>query len=500
MLSRSEGQGFLFAPGASEQGAVAGVPAEPGAERSIGTSEPAPPGWSWFDSSVGFGQTVPRPAVRPSEAPGEPRRAAGAVMDRAPALGARQVSLLLRCAKKLQAVSDEQALARTVLASAAQGTGLTNAALLRPTEDWGELGLIASRGEIAGDGAGPRLSRSLLVRAAAGEPVRLDGGPGSVAASCRGVAALNIADAVCVPLNPHQAVAAYLYLDVRGPTWEGPAAGLEKFAAALGELAAMAWANLLRRDIEHRYHQVATDLEAASRAQRLLLPERRHEIGPFVCLNESRPGRTMSGDFLDAIRLDHQRLAVMVGDVTGKGAAASVLMSLCQGFLNARLGQQQDLASVVADLNQYVEQRGGEQPLVTLWVAILDPLANALHYVDAGHGYAARLDAAGHVEPLQQGGGMPIGAMPGASYQTATHALYPGDTLLIASDGAAEQTAPAGGDGAGEALGWSRLLEVFRQTAHHRDPVAALFDTITDHAGQADLSDDTTIGWVRYQG
>jgi len=79
-------------------------------------------------------------------------RASVSVVDQAAGLGTWQVSLLLDCAQRLQSAGDEQALAEVVLEAATRGTGLTNAALLRPTSDWSQIGLVASRGETdAGD-------------------------------------------------------------------------------------------------------------------------------------------------------------------------------------------------------------------------------------------------------------------------------------------------------------------------------------------------------------
>src|SRR5258708_24458828 len=99
---------------------------------------------------------------------------------------------------------------------------------------------------------------------------------------------------------------------------------------------------MMRIDRERRAAQLEADLTAAAAAQQWILPQQDGSFGRFHYVGQSTPGRHVGGDFYDLIDLGSQRLALAIGDVSGKGVAASVLMTATQGFLHAALQESAD--------------------------------------------------------------------------------------------------------------------------------------------------------------
>ena len=409
----------------------------------------------------------------------------------------RKLALLLEFAEAIHAAQDEQGLAEAVLDAAVAGTGFTNAAVARPVTEDGRTDVIAHRGAVLGDGTTPRLSRSLIHEASAGSPARLArrSDPPDQAMS---IVALSIEEALCVPILLGSAVAGVLYLDVRagGASPAGRAGDAGGFAIGLARLAAMAWANLMRVDMERRQARMEAELNAAAESQRYLMPPREAHVGPFGYVGECRPARDVGGDFFDVIPLEGNRLAVALGDVTGKGVPASVLMTASKGFLYAALSEHGDPGRAVTELNRFLEPRCQDDRFLTLWVGVLDGEARTLSYVDGGHGYAMIVAGDGQLDRLNASTAPLVGVLPGAEYETTTMPLPDAGRLLVVSDGIIEQS-PAGGMPADQ-FAMTGIETCLRSLPPDEDAIIALFDAVERFAGTAALADDATAVMVRW--
>lgn len=404
------------------------------------------------------------------------------------------LALLLESAAAIHAATSESELAERLIDVAIRGTGLVNAALLRPVDNHGHYEVIASRLGAMAERAGPAsFSRSLLSAAARGQVAELGGQlAGNVSES---IVIMKINAALCVPLMLGGSPAAFLYLDSRGSTPQSLRPNAAGFCVALGRMASLALANLKRQDMERREAQLNAELEAAATAQKCILPPRATTHGPLTVLGESRPGRHVGGDFFDIIPLANGRLALAVGDVSGKGISASVLMTASQGFLHAALEREQDLAQAVTALNRFIHPRRPASKFVTLWAAILDPGARTLHYVDAGHSYAVLRRGDGTLQQLDDGGGLPVGVDDSTVYHASATTFDAGDGLMVVSDGIVEQFPPRGDASDYQQFGMKGLLRHLQDM--HDDPVAALFEALVAYAGTDKLADDATAVWVR---
>jgi phosphoserine phosphatase RsbU/P len=412
------------------------------------------------------------------------------------------LSLLLDGSSAIQAAVDEAGLAAVLLDLARRGTGMENATVLRALDAEGRVDeIVASSGSGHAVQAAMRFSRSLLAAASQGAVAEFSGD--AEADVAQSIIQSNVAMAICAPLMLGTTVAAYLYLDSRGAAGQRPkhlrpnAAG---FCQALCRMGGLALANLKRIDIERRAAHMEAELNAAAAAQRWILPREPIAAGSFVCVGQSRAGGYLGGDFFDAQVLADGRLAVCLGDVSGHGAAASVLMTAAQGFLHASLAAHGDLGRAIKSLNAFIQPRCPPESFVTLWTGIFDPKRMALDYIDAGHGYALLLKADQTVQALAENGGVPIGIDADFAYQTATVQLAPGERVLVISDGIIEQFgAESSPDGQRRQFDMDGVRAVIA-AAKGDDLLAQLFQALDRFAGGKGYSDDVTGVLVQWPG
>ncbi len=418
--------------------------------------------------------------------------------DTAPRLADTMLALLLESAAAIHSAADEKQLAELVMDAAIRGTGLMNAAMLRPLDASGHLEIIASKlsASAASAPGGASFSRSLIAAASQGVVAEL-GGSAMIGNISQSIVQLKINAAICVPLMLGPMVAAYLYLDSRGTLPQSLRPNASAFCVALGRMASLALANLKRLEMEIRNQAWQTELNAAAKAQAQIMPPRETHHGPLICIGETRPGQYVGGDFFAVIPLSNTRIAVAVGDVAGKGIAASVLMTATHGYLHAALKGHGDPGRAVTETNIFVNPRRPENKFVTMWIGVFDTEAGTLSYVDAGHSYALLKRADGTFQRLDEGGGLPIGVDDDLIYAAETVKISPGDKVLVVSDGLIEQFNPiASVPGLPRAqfdiTGVQKSFET-----NSPDEIGDLFKAVIDHAGTTQLSDDATAVLVR---
>ncbi|MFN4242787.1 MAG: SpoIIE family protein phosphatase [Tepidisphaerales bacterium] len=435
-------------------------------------------------------------------------------------LGTRLVDLLTTSTERLYAARSERELAEALLDVALSGTGMTTGAVLKVVDFTGRVEPIASR-QAPGTAGQALYSRSLVNRARQGQvaELRVDAVSGNLGES---VVQMKISSAICAPLLVGEAatpagerdVAALLYLDARAGTSPGSAGHPHAagFVMALARMGSLALANLKRLDMLDRERQREHDEKAAAEAQRLILPAREGRVGRFRYVGESRPGQTVGGDFFDVVPLSDDRLAVALGDVTGKGVPASVLMTASFGFLHSLLESGQDVATAARMLTRFLHPRRPASRFVTLWVGVFDLARRTLTYVDCGHGWAVLQHADGHFEPLDTGGGLPIGINDDWDYAPVSVPLEPGARAVIVSDGFVEQfglVVDASGRVSREQFGMEGVHKALATAARPSaesspapeppaDELKALYDAVIAFAGTPHLADDATailVSW-----
>lgn len=240
------------------------------------------------------------------------------------------------------------------------------------------------------------------------------------------------------------------------------------------------------------------ELSLAADIQRRLFPVSLPEIPGFELAARNRPAREVGGDTYDAIPVegsDPPETLCCVADVSGKGIAASLLMSNFQATLRALLLSRPPMADLAAGMNRLVWATTPMTKYVTAFLLALAPSSGRVRWVNAGHNDGFVIRAGGAPERMRAGG-KPIGLLPLGGYQERETTLEPGDVLFLYSDGVTEAQSPEE-----EELGDERLLRILTSARNSglaaADVVDRVFEAVDDHAGAAPQYDDITAMALR---
>ena len=258
----------------------------------------------------------------------------------------------------------------------------------------------------------------------------------------------------------------------------------------------LAEADRQRRALREAQARVAGELEAARRIQMGLLPaptELFPDEGRFMLAALLEPARTVGGDFYDCFMLDKDRLFFIVGDVSGKGLAASLFMALSKSLLKSiALRGARDPAEIFNRANAEISRDNPESLFVTAFAAIFDARNGQLLMCSAGHEPAVLGQPGAAPERLMHSGGPPLCVIRDYRYSSSEVQLAPGGWLCAVTDGVTEAM-----NERAELYGSARLLETLRGLSEPWAIVAAVQDDVRRFARQAEQSDDLTLMCVR---
>lgn len=215
---------------------------------------------------------------------------------------------------------------------------------------------------------------------------------------------------------------------------------------------------LLDERLEKR--RMEEELKVASEIQMRLQPFAPPRLEGWDMTGVSFPCREIGGDYYDFIqRKRDNRLVVAVGDVSGKGTGAALLMSSLHAAVRAQSQARSTISEVMGEINQYIFENSPPNKFLTLFYAELDPETGTLAYSNGGHNPPMMVRQNGDVERLETGG-LPIGMMQGVAYEQAIVTFEPGDVLVIYSDGITESV-----NERDEEFEEDRLIEVVKNNA-----------------------------------
>jgi hypothetical protein len=237
------------------------------------------------------------------------------------------------------------------------------------------------------------------------------------------------------------------------------------------------------------------DLETARKIQFDLVPGEVFLKDDVVVHARMRPARTVGGDLYDVVDLNDGRLAVIVGDVTGKGLPAALLMTSFLGSVRALLSAGLRGSELIAALNRHVCTNSSGGRFVTLFYGELDAATGSLTYVNAGHNPPFLLRADGAVERLEPTA-MVLGVAADAAVEARQTRIGPADRLLLFTDGLSEAF-----DRKDEEYGEERVRDSLLR-AHTLPPPAAVERLVADverFCGSVPLRDDMTLMLVARQ-
>lgn len=231
------------------------------------------------------------------------------------------------------------------------------------------------------------------------------------------------------------------------------------------------------------------EMRLACKIQMDLLPSDAPVIAGYDLAGRSIPAKAVGGDYFDFIQLDEHRIAVCLGDVSGKGMPAALLMANLQATLRGQAGEVISAEHCIRHSNAMMFKNTDIDKFVTLFYGILHSGQHALCYCNAGHNYPFLFHADGGHSRLDVGG-LVLGALEKFDFKEETIPLQPADTLVIFSDGISEAQNEEGED-----FGEERLAEVIGAAADTN--AVGIIDRVMDavHAftGDRPQFDDMTI-------
>ena len=187
--------------------------------------------------------------------------------------------------------------------------------------------------------------------------------------------------------------------------------------------------------------RIEQQLRLARTIQQTLLPKKIPELTGWSLDAYYQPAWEVGGDFYDFMEFQDGKLGLIIGDVTDKGVPSALVMATCRSLLRASAERLIAPGAVLQRVNDLLYEEIPANMFVTCFYAVLDPASGGLHYANAGHDLPYLLNQGGQVEELRATG-MPLGLMPGMSYEENETVVNSDEQILLYSDGLAEAHDP----------------------------------------------------------
>lgn len=246
-----------------------------------------------------------------------------------------------------------------------------------------------------------------------------------------------------------------------------------------------------RKRAERAWHERETEFDLARQIQQRLLPQAAPALADFAIGGASRPAHKAGGDYFDFLPIPDGHLGIAIGDASGHGLAAALLMAETRAYLRALALTHSDIRGILTLTNRRLSEDIGDDYFVTLFLARLNPVTRCLVYSNAGHCPGYIVDARGEVKAVLQSTGPPLG-LDQASDFSAAHAIIlgPDELVFLFTDGVVEAFSADG-----TPFGLERALDLVR--AHRRQTpgeiVEALFRGVREFSGGIQADDMTAV-------
>jgi serine phosphatase RsbU (regulator of sigma subunit) len=293
---------------------------------------------------------------------------------------------------------------------------------------------------------------------------------------------------MAVPLAVEGRVSGMIYVDSAFAINRFTERDLQLLTLIAG-VAAIRIENVRLLELQQAQKRLEHELGVASEIQLRLHPSAPPAIPGFDLMGVSFPCYQVGGDYFDFLQRHDGRHVIALGDVSGKGISAALLMSSVHAAVRAQCTTKLAPHQIVSELNEYIYENTPMNRYVTFFYSELDAATGELTYINGGHNAPLLMRNAGDVEQLDCGG-FPVGIMNGSTYTEGRVHLAPGDVLVIYSDGVTESV-----NEQGDEFGENRLLEVVQR--HRGRSAAGLRDRIDEalqkFVGRAKSVDDLTL-------
>ncbi len=245
---------------------------------------------------------------------------------------------------------------------------------------------------------------------------------------------------------------------------------------------------------------IESELNVARDIQMSILPKRFPAFPDnpeFDVYAHIQPAREVGGDFYDFYLIDEDRLCFIVGDVSGKGVPASLLMAVTKTMLKAKSGKTLDTSEVMSMVNDEISRDSDSGRFITVFYGILNFRTGEVSYTNGGHNQPVIVRCDGEAEFVQNIGGMVIGVIEGTDFEIGRFKLQPGESLFLYTDGVTEAM-----NSEREQFEEERMLEALEGGCNVslRDRILKVLKRLKEFTKRAPQSDDITMMILEYNG
>jgi sigma-B regulation protein RsbU (phosphoserine phosphatase) len=254
------------------------------------------------------------------------------------------------------------------------------------------------------------------------------------------------------------------------------------------------------KEVTAARQKMQSELKIAHDIQQGIIPKtfppfpQRNDIDIYATLI---PARDVGGDLYDYFFVEDDILAITVGDVSGKGIPASLLMAITRTLFRSRTQKKMKVNEIVREMNADLCRDNENTMFVTLFLGLLNVKTGEFEYCNAGHNYPYIIRKEGAIVCLDDTHGTPLGIFEDKPYGCSTVRFYSRDFLVLYTDGVTEAM-----DGAGNLFGEDRLEEVLSGHDHHfsvKEITNCILDDMAKFTKEAEQSDDITILAMSYK-
>ena len=392
------------------------------------------------------------------------------------------MTAFLRAGRELTLGRPLQELFQVILDLSIEAVGAERGVLL--TVEGGQLQVRASRGD------GFRISSTVRDRVI-GEKASLlirDAQADEAFRSMQSIVSQNVRTLMAVPLQTDTQVLGLIYIDLAHPFREFTIDDLN-LLTVMANVAAIRIERERFAEIENARRRLANELEQAAEIQRQFLPREIPQIPGLELAGYNLPCRTVGGDYYDFVSYPNGQLAIVVGDVCGKGMPAALLMMTLQARFQVLAEQPANPAQLMERLNRILVLASLNNRFISFFLSMIHPLSGEIQFCNAGHNSPLLVRQDGKIEWLE-GGGPVLGILPDISYAEESVKLEKGDIAVLYSDGVTEANNPSG-----EEFGEKRLADFVQMVRHQpADQILqALIQNLQNWIGEGTAHDDMTL-------
>jgi len=299
---------------------------------------------------------------------------------------------------------------------------------------------------------------------------------------------MHIRSVMCTPLLAQDNLLGILYLDTTSLSGQFSQDDLS-LLTVIGTQAALLIANAQLHQSLLRQQRLEQDLRFANTVQHSFLPRSLPDLPGYAFGAHYTPAYEVGGDFYDFVSLSGNRLGVAIGDVSGKGISAALMMARITSDLRSRSLLNPAPGDLLRGLNELFCEPSGETRFITLLYLLVDVETGELTVANAGHFAPLLRRQSGEVVELEGDSGLPLGVTEDAEFGEASHRCESGDVVVMCTDGVIEAM-----DRKGDIYGLDRYREAVSEGGSSPQQVVAhIVEEVNKFVEEAPQSDDLTL-------